>query len=68
MDDQDHTETYRGHEIKVEVLEYPPGRWSYSYWVDGRTTARGRIAHETAEAAMRQGINAARARVDGMGG
>jgi hypothetical protein len=57
------TDTYRGIELLVIVQRQPTGRWVWSY-LAGDMQGRLRGAQlPTAEAALTQGMNAARARV-----
>jgi hypothetical protein len=57
-------ETYRGVEISVTAYSAPNGRWLWVY-LAGDMQGRSRQALcATSEAALAQGLNAARARVD----
>jgi hypothetical protein len=69
MADDDHHEEeaqHKGHTIKVSTTRGPKGRWWWRYLIDGRTQGNGLVPCPDAETALRQGMNAARARVDGM--
>lgn len=57
---------YKGHKIQVTATPAPKGRWMWSYLVDGRSHSVGRVACASAEAALLQGLNAAKARADGV--
>jgi hypothetical protein len=61
---------YRRHEIRVEAHERRPGCWGWSYLIDGRIAGASRrsLLLDDAEKALRQGLAAAQARVDGMEG
>jgi hypothetical protein len=56
---------YRGHAILVEADERQPGRWGWSFLVDGRiaSTSLERAAADP-WSAITQGLGAARFRVD----
>jgi hypothetical protein len=61
------TETYLGHTIDADAEEDRPGRWGWSYLIDGRISSVSKIRLlPDAEAALRQALAAARARVDEM--
>jgi hypothetical protein len=63
MDQQEHRTKHKGHTIVVTAT--PNGRWwTWSYLVDGRTYSVGKVPCSTAEAALRQGLAAAKARVE----
>lgn len=55
---------YRGHTIEVTATRGPAGRWTWSYLIDGGSHSVGRVPCPTAEAALRQGLNAAKARLE----
>jgi hypothetical protein len=58
-------EAYRGHAIIVEADEHHVGGWGWYYLVDGRISSMGRSREiPDAKAALREGLNAARHRVD----
>jgi hypothetical protein len=58
-------EAYRGHAIIVEADEHQVGGWGWYYLVDGRISSMGRSREiPDAKAALREGLNAARHRVD----
>ena len=59
------SEAYRGHAIIVEADEHRVGGWGWYYLVDGRISSMGRSREiPDAVAALRQGLKAARNRVD----
>lgn len=60
-------EKYRGHRISVEAIESKTGRWYWTYLIDGRIGGQGRTLLDSVEAALRQGMNAAECRADGLG-
>jgi hypothetical protein len=64
-DDQHVRNTRHGHHvIQVTATRGPNGRWWWSYLVDdGTTNGQGRVPCPAAEAALRQGLNAAKARI-----
>jgi len=65
MDEERRTETYRGHKIAVDAHEDRPGCWGWSYLIDGKISSVSKIRLlPNAEAALRQAIAAAKARVD----
>jgi len=64
----EHTETYRGHAVKVDVSQVRDRVWMWAYAIDGTVFASSAKAVPTAEAAMKRGILAARARVDELEG
>ena len=67
MDDR-LTQIYRGHEIQVDAIKTTTG-WSWRYLIDGHVASLRKIKLlPDAEAALRQGLAAAQARVDGMEG
>ena len=58
--------TYRGHDLCVEAAKRSTW-WSWSYLIKGRTRGAGHIgAQPSAEAALEQGMSAAKACVDEM--
>jgi len=58
------TETYRGVEISVDAYQQPRGTWTWSY-IAGDYIGRMRGAQlPDADAALKRGMLAARARVD----
>jgi hypothetical protein len=67
-DQRHHEETYRGHELSVDVMR-EGSRWSWWYIVDGKhdghCASHAKLAD--ADAAMRRAIQAARARADELG-
>jgi hypothetical protein len=50
----------------VTVTRGPSGRWSWSYLIDGDAESAGDELCEDAEAALLQGLNAAKAHAEGM--
>jgi hypothetical protein len=61
-----HTERYRGHELLVEAWEQRAGVWSWTYRIDDSIDGKsGKAALlPTADAAIKRGILAARARAE----
>lgn len=55
-----------GHDILVRATSGPNRLWMWSYFIDGRNHSVGRVPCTSAQVALRQGLNAAKARVDGM--
>lgn len=62
---RERTTQHDGHRITVTATRGPNGRWWWSYTVDGRLSVQGRVPCADAEAALRQGLNAAKARLGG---
>ena len=58
--------SYRGHTIIIEADEERAGRWRWSYLIDGRIATVARAGLPDSQAAMREGLTAARARVNMM--
>lgn len=60
-----HVDTYHGLDIVVEAQQLRVHAWIWSYTIDGGKVFRiAPRAHADAEIAMRQGLGAARTRVD----
>jgi len=67
MDDR-RTTTYRGHQIQLDATKGPTG-WGWGYLIDGHVGSMSKIKLlPDAEAAFRQALAAAQARVDEMEG
>jgi hypothetical protein len=69
MEERRASETYQGHKIQVTAYEQRTNAWSWGYSIDGKVfgeSARGAMLPD-AEAALRRGMLAARARVGQMG-
>jgi hypothetical protein len=66
MNRAEHTERYRGHVLLVEAWEKRPGVWSWTYRIDDSINGQsGKAALlPSADAAIKRGILAARARAD----
>jgi len=65
VDDKRTETTYRGHTISAEAQESRPGCWGWSYLIDCKISSISRIRLlPNAEAALRQAVAAAQARVD----
>jgi hypothetical protein len=66
--DKPHTERYRGHDIEVEVTQHSTG-WTWQYVIDKRVQSppRSRLL-PSRDVALRQGIGAAKWRVDEIAG
>lgn len=60
----EHTEKYRGHEIKVDVTQVRTSAWTWAYGIDSKIFSASARPLPDAEAALKRGILAARARVD----
>lgn len=57
--------SYRGRTIIIEADEDPPGRWRWSYLIDGRmATVGARAEQPDARSALHEGAKAARSRLD----
>jgi hypothetical protein len=57
---------HAGRDILVTATRAPSGRWIWSYLIDGRLHSVGRVPCASAEAALLQGLNAAKAKADGV--
>ena len=68
MDPLEHTEKYRGFQISVDVTQVREHAWIWGYSIDdgkGKSAfSNSKRALASADAAMRRGILAARARVE----
>lgn len=60
----EHNEKYRGHAIKVDVTQVRTNAWTWAYGIDSKVFSNSSRPLPDAEAALKRGILAARARVD----
>ena len=69
MSEENQEETYRGHRLEVTAYELRRGLWAWGYLIDGKVDGRNRPGTELpdAQAALRRGVLAARARSDELG-
>jgi hypothetical protein len=69
VESKNRTETYRGHELAVSAFEQRRGVWTWTYVIDGTDQGFSAVGATlpTAEAALRRGMLAARARADELG-
>jgi hypothetical protein len=68
MDNRREEEMYRGRRIAAEADRTPTG-WCWSYLIDGSVPGRSKLQLiRDADAALRQALAAARARVDDLEG
>jgi hypothetical protein len=63
---QERKTRHEGHVILVTATRGPAGYWTWAYLIDGRSHSVGRVPCASAEAALKQGLNAAKARVGGV--
>ena len=69
MNEEHQAETYRSHKLEVTAYELRRGVWAWGYLIDDKVEGRNRPGTELpdAQAALRRGVLAARARSDELG-